>query len=107
LGYAGFQEEDSDEDSKSGEDNDLSSANELLDLVLVKQIKELIDISRSKVEFRSPTVRLVLPRIEERQAPEYVTNVLKTIRNLGKLFIVDFLSFPYRYIRPVAGRLWR
>jgi len=87
LGYAGFQGEESDDQDSDSEQNDnISTTDELLDLVLVKQIKELIDISRSKVEFRSPTVRLVLPRIEERQAPAYVTNVLKTIRNLGKTF---------------------
>lgn len=86
MGYGGFQGEESDEGSDFEQEDEQSREDELLDLVLVKQVKELIEISRSKVEFRRPTIRLLLPRIQESQAPAYVAHVLKTIRSLGKFF---------------------
>ena len=77
AGYAGSSDDDSDqEDESSDDDND--------DKGLVKVAEALVKASKAtRVRYRHPIVRMILPRIKAMPDTKEVAIVLQQIRNLG------------------------
>jgi hypothetical protein len=73
-------------DSSSDEDDEMdqAAADEDDEPGLIKQIEALVKASRvTRIRYRHPTVRLILPRIKAIPDSKEVGNVLQQIRDLG------------------------
>lgn len=73
-------------DSSSDEDDEMdqAAADEDDEPGLVKQIEALVKAARvTRIRYRHPTVRLILPRIKASPDSKEVGNVLQQIRDLG------------------------
>ncbi|KUJ22127.1 uncharacterized protein LY89DRAFT_608889 [Mollisia scopiformis] len=77
AGWAGDSSSDEDDEMQSLDDDDDEPG-------LVKQIEALVKASRvTRIRYRHPTVRLILPKIKAVPDSKEVGNVLKQIRELG------------------------
>lgn len=73
-------------DSSSDEDDEMdqAAADEDHEPGLIKQIEALVKAARvTRIRYRHPTVRLILPRIKATPDSKEVGNVLQQIRDLG------------------------
>ncbi|KAE8444873.1 hypothetical protein EG329_014121 [Mollisiaceae sp. DMI_Dod_QoI] len=98
AGWAGDSSSDEDED-QSSDDGDEPG--------LVKQVEALVKASRAtRIRYRHPTVRLILPRIKAVPDSKEVGNVLQQIKDLGvHIQTSEDVSSQYPSISSVVNRM--